>query len=251
MLKKRNKVNAFTSDAMYSTAKLEALIAEYFDNDLVDALAAEARKGRTLNIGTTNLDAERPVIWRITEIAASDHPQRLELIRKIVLASASIPAAFPPVAIEVEVNGQRFDELHVDGGAAAQAFLYPAAIDWASVLAKLASPGPPKVFVIRNSRLDPHAAVVDRKLLPIAGRSISSLIRTQGVGDLYRIFALAERDDLDFNLAYIPASFDEVPKEAFDVEWMRKLYRVGYEAGRTGYSWKQSPPLYGVDASTE
>lgn len=247
LIKKRNKVNAFTSDAMYSTDKLEGLIAKYFDEDLLEALAAEDRKGRLLNIGTTNLDVERPVIWRIARIAASDYPGRLELIRKIILASASIPAAFPPVTVDVEANGQIFDELHVDGGAAAQVFLYPAAIDWARVLEKLESPGPPKVFVIRNSRLDPHAAVVNRKLLPIAGRSISSLIRTQGVGDLYRIFALAERDNLDFNLAYIPASFDEAPEEVFDAEWMRKLFQLGYEAGKAGYPWKKSPPMYGVD----
>ena len=251
LIKKRNKINAFTSDAMYSTEKLEGLIAKYFDEDLLEALAAEDRKGRVLNIGTTNLDVERPVIWRIAAIAASDYPGRLELIRKIILASASIPAAFPPVTIDVEANGQIFDELHVDGGAAAQVFLYPAAIDWARVLEKLESPGPPKVFVIRNSRLDPHAAVVNRKLLPIAGRSISSLIRTQGVGDLYRIFALAERDNLDFNLAYIPASFDQAPEELFDVEWMRKLFQLGYEAGKAGFEWSKSPPMYGVSESTD
>ena len=105
--------------------------------------------------------------------------------------------------------------------------------------------------MIRNSRLDPHAAVVTRKLLPIAGRSISSLIRTQGVGDLYRIFALAERDNLEFNLAYIPASFDEAPEELFDVEWMRKLYKIGYEAGKAGYPWEKSPPMYGDSKSTD
>ena len=246
LVKKRNRLSAFTSDAMFNTNELQNLISKYFDEEILEALAAEDRKGRALNIGTTNLDVERPVIWRITKIAASDHPDRLELIRKIILASASIPAAFPPVTFEVEANGQSFDELHVDGGAASQVFLYPAAIDWARVLEKVESPGSPKVFVIRNSRLDPHAAIVNRKLLPIAGRSISSLIRTQGVGDLYRIFALAERDNLDFNLAYIPASFDDVPQELFDLDWMRKLYQVGYEAGKAGYPWKKSPPMYGV-----
>lgn len=246
LVKKRSKLSAFTSDAMFNTDKMKALIDKYFDEEILEALAAEDRKGRALNIGTTNLDVERPVIWRITHIAASDLPNRLELIRNIILASASIPGMFPPVTFEVEAAGQRYDELHVDGGAASQVFLYPAAIDWARVLEKAESPGPPKVFVLRNSRLDPHAAVVDRKLLPIAGRSISSLIRTQGVGDLYRIFALAERDNLDFNLAYIPASFDDVPKEAFDLEWMRKLYQLGYEAGKAGYNWKKTPPMYGI-----
>jgi predicted patatin/cPLA2 family phospholipase len=244
LLKKRSLLNTLTSDAMYSTDKFEALIAKYIDEEIVEAIAAEARKGRGLNIGTTNLDVERPVIWRVSVIAASDHPQRLEIIRKIILASASIPAAFPPVTFEVEANGQSYDELHVDGGTASQVFLYPAAIDWARVLEKLESPYAPKVFVIRNSRLDADAAVVHRKLLPIAHRSIASLIRTQGVGDLYRIFALAERDGLDFNLAFIPASFDEVPAELFDRAWMRKLYALGVEMGKGGYPWEKTPPAY-------
>jgi hypothetical protein len=245
LLKKRNAINTFTSDAMYSTKRFEELIARYYDEKVLEALAIEARKGRILNIGTTNLDVERPVIWRITAIAASDHPDRLDLIRKIILASASIPAAFPPVIIEVEANGQSYDELHVDGGTSTQVFLYPAAIDLARVLKRLESPAAPRVFVIRNSRLDPSAGIVNRKLLPIAGRSISALIRSQGVGDLYRIFALAERDNLDFNLAYIPATFEDIPDELFDSEWMKKLFALGYEMGKAGYPWAKAPPQYG------
>ena len=129
LLKKRNLLKAITMDALYSTKPLAALIARYFDEEVLEALAAEARKGRSLNIGTTNLDAERPVVWRVSAIAASDDPGRLELIRKIILASASIPVAFPPVAFEVEAGGQRYDELHADGGATTQVFLYPAQID--------------------------------------------------------------------------------------------------------------------------
>ena len=245
LLRKRWPITAFTGDAMYNTRKMAELIAEYYDDEVIEALAAEARKGRALNIGTTNLDVERPVIWRITTIAASDHPQKADLIRDIILASASIPAAFPPVAIQVEAAGQTYDELHVDGGTSSQVFLYPAAIRWDQVLDKVESPAPPKVFVIRNSRIDPHAAHVDRKLMPIASRSIGALIRSQGVGDLYRIFSMAERDGLGFNLAYIPASFDEVPDEIFDVEWMRRLFNLGYEMGKNGYPWEESPPQYG------
>ncbi len=247
LLKKRRPLNAFTSDAMYSTDRLAALIDRYYDEEILEALTTEARKGRVLNIGTTNLDIERPVIWRISEIAASDHPDRLDLIRKIILASTAIPVAFPPVPIEVEAQGKTYDELHVDGGTASQVFLYPTALEWSKVLEKLESPAPPKVYVIRNSRVDPFAAVVNRKLMPIANRSISALIRSQGVGDLYRIYSTAQRDGLDFNLAYIPATFDTVPGESFDVEWMQELFELGYQEGRKGYSWRKNPPQYSRD----
>ncbi len=59
-------------------------------------------------------------------------------------------------------------------------FLYPATIDWARVLEKLEVPGRPQVYVIGNFWLDPEAAAVERKLFPITGRTIGSLIRTQG-----------------------------------------------------------------------
>lgn len=247
LLKKRSPFNAFTSDAMYSTERFQELIARYYDEDVLEALAVEARKGRLLNIGTTNLDVGRPVIWRITAIAASDYPDRLNLIRQIILASASIPAAFPPVAIEVEANGELYDEIHVDGGTSSQVFLYPTALDVPRFLEKLASPTRPTVYIIRNSRLDPSAAIVDRKLLPIASHSISTLIRSQGVGDLYRIFALAERDNLDFNLAHIPAIFEDTPNELFDPVWMQKLFDLGYKMGKAGYPWKDAPPDYRED----
>lgn len=108
-----------------------------------------------MNVGTTNLDTLRPVIWNVARIAASGHPGALELIRKVLLASASIPIAFPPVRIEVEVDGLRYDELHVDGGASAQVFLYPAGIDWARVMELLDVKGRPNIYLIRNSRFVP------------------------------------------------------------------------------------------------
>ena len=105
---------------------------------LLKAIAAEwVSKGRPLSIGTTNLYALRPVIWRIATIAASGHANALTLARKILLASTSLPIAFPPVHIQVEVGSTRYKEMHVDGGAAAQLFLYPTAIDWRQVLKKL------------------------------------------------------------------------------------------------------------------
>ncbi len=81
-------------------------------------------KGRLLLIGTTDLDARRPVIWNMGAIASSGSPESLGLFRKILLASAAVPGAFPPVMIDVEVDGQQYQEMHVDGGAMAQVFLY-------------------------------------------------------------------------------------------------------------------------------
>ena len=241
LLKKRSKLSVVTNDAVMGTERMAALLARYIDEDVLEAIAAEGRRGRSLMIATTNLDAQRPVLWRIHTIAMSGQPGALDLIRQIVLASASIPAAFPPVAIEVEANGQRFDELHVDGGTSSQVVLYPPNLDWSRVLKKLEVPTAPDVYVIRNARLDVAGAAVNRRVFPIAGRSINSLIRTQGIGDLFRIYTLAARDGLNFNLAFIPEDFDEMPTEQFDPVWMRKLFDRGFEMGKAGYEWSKVP----------
>src|SRR6185369_7995617 len=89
------------------------------------AIAREYQKGRLLLIGTTDLDAQRPCLWNIGAIAASGNPGAPDLIRKILRASSAIPGAFQPVLIDVEAGGKNFQEMHVDGGAIAQMFLYP------------------------------------------------------------------------------------------------------------------------------
>ena len=98
------------------------------------------------------------------------------------------------------------------------------------------------MYIIRNSRLDPRWKEITNKSVPIAGRSLATLIRMQGAGDLYRIFLLARRDGLDFNLAYIPHDFNEPQKEAFDPEYMQGLFDLGYRMGRGGYPWIKAPP---------
>ena len=242
VFKERRLIRGLRSDAMASTEPLQALIAKYVDEEVMEKIAAAHRDGRSLNIGTANLDSMRPVIWRLGPIANSGHPRALELIRKILLASASIPVAFPPVLIDVTVNGEHYDELHVDGGTASQVFLYPVGVDFDHVLEKMKVPGRPKVYIIRNSRLDPMYEQVDNKLFPIAGRSLESIIRTQGIGDLYRIFVETCRDGLDFNLAYIPRDFTEKSKEEFDTEYMQKLFYLAFRRAKDGYPWEKMPP---------
>jgi len=242
VFEKRRTIRGLRSDAMASTVPLQHLIEKYVDQEVVDRIAEEYRKGRMLNIGTADLDAMRPVVWRIGAIANSGHPRALDLIRRILLASASIPGAFPPVLIQVEVSGERFDELHVDGGTASQVFLYPAGLDWDAIVKKLHVQGRPKVYVIRNSRLEPPYEQVKNKLFPIAKRSIDSLVRTQGIGDLYRIYLQTCRDGLEFNLASIPPDFDAHSDGLLDPEYMRQLFETAFELAKAGYPWEKMPP---------
>jgi len=240
--RKRNLVAAAFSDSMVDSAPLREMIRSYITADIIKAIGREHVRGRRLYVGTVNLDAGRSVIWSIGAIAASDHPGKEELIRDVLRASASIPIAFPPVVIPVEADGRAFDEMHVDGGTGSQVFVYPAAVDWKEITGKLKVRGRPGVYVIRNSFLDPDYRGVKRGILSIGIRTIDSLIRTQGIGDLYQIYTLCARDGNEFNLAYIPSSFTEEPNESFDPDYMRKLFDLGYRMAVEGYPWEKTPP---------
>ena len=242
LARKKAILSVVTSDSALDTGPLKKLIARYVDAKVISAIAAEYRKGRRLWIGTTNLDAGRPVLWNIGEIASSSDPRAPGLIHDILLASASIPGAFPPVEINVQVNGKSFDEMHVDGGVTQQVFFYPPAIDWKKVLKMLKVPGKPDVYVIRNAFVDPNYEPTKKKLIPISGRSISALIRTQGIGDMYRIYSTAVRDGLSYHETNIPDDFNVKSDEMFDPVYMRKLYDLGYELGKSGKAWQSKPP---------
>jgi hypothetical protein len=235
---------ALFGDGLADTRPLYETMSQVVDRPLLDAIAAEYAKGRILLIGTTNLDTLEPVIWNMTAIAASKDPHAIELFRKVILASASIPAAFPPTMIDEVVDGVHYQEMHVDGGTIAQVFLYPPSFNLAKVSAEAGVTRQRTLYIIRNARLDSDWISVKRSTIPIAGRAILSLMQTQGVGDLYRIFVTTNRDGIDYNLAYIPATFKVPHTKDFDPAFMRPLFSTGEEMAAKGFPWKKSPPGY-------
>jgi len=230
------------SDSAADNTPLKNMVARYMTDRLLADIAREHAKGRRLLIGTTNLDAERPVIWDIGAIATSRDPDRKLLIRDILVASASIPAVFPPVRLNVVADGRRYDELHVDGGTSNQAFLFPSNFT-AEMADRLVGRQPKRtLYVIRNGKVGPEWSAVKPRIAAIAGKSLSSLIKTQGIGDLYRMYANAERDRIDYNAIWVPEDFALAEKEPFDPVYMRALFKLGYGMGRNGIPWSKHPP---------
>ena len=226
-------------DSVADNTPLLRMLEEYVDDEMIAAIAREYRKGRSLFIGTTNLDAGRGVIWNIGRIADTGHPDVRELIHQIMLASAAIPGVFPPAYIKVQSpDGTIYDEMHVDGGTSSQMFLYPARLNWAELVQILQVEGVPTAYVIRNSSLESQYKPVRARLTDIAGKSVSTLIRTQGVGDAFRIAALANRDGVDLNLTWIPAEAPKNPgSEIFDSQYMTGLFEYGYQRAIDGSVW--------------
>ncbi|HTY40841.1 MAG TPA: patatin-like phospholipase family protein [Thermoanaerobaculia bacterium] len=236
-------LSALFGDAMADTTPLAHLVEKAVTAEMLGRIAEEYAKGRILLIGTTNLDARRAVIWNVTRIAASGRPDALALVHKILLASAAIPGTFPPVMIEVEEDGRRYEEMHVDGGTANQVFVYPAASDLARLSAENDATRKRTLYIIRNARLDPEWAQVDRRTLPIAMRAITCLIQYQGIGDLYRIYTITRRDHVDYRLAYIPATFMTPHTTDFDTAYMKSLYGLAFQMAAEGHEWETHPPV--------
>jgi predicted patatin/cPLA2 family phospholipase len=242
---------AVAGDAIADSAPLRRMIARYLDQEMVQRIAEEYGKGRLLLILTTNLDQGRPVIWNIGAIAASNNPRAQDLIVDILLASASIPAVFPPVMLDVTVDGARHQEMHVDGGTIAQAFLYPPSISLRSAAARagvdekaLRVSRKRTAYVIRNGRFTRPEESVELQTIAIAKEALATMTASSGVNDTYRMYLLARRDGVDFNLASIGDDFNVAYKGPFNREYMQTLFAYGYQKGRAGYPWQKLPPGY-------
>lgn len=239
------RVNLGQGDAMTDTAPLFELISRFVDARFLEAVAAAHADGRRLYIGTTNLDAQRLVVWNMGAIASQGGPQSLDLFRKVMLASSSIPVLFPPVLIDVETDGRGYDEMHVDGGVVTQVFFYGFTLDLDSAVRE-AKPKRPRskgrIYILRNDFLKARPSITERKLLDITGRSLDTFVRAMSWGDLYRVYAVTLKQDIDFNFAVIPGEFEWQGEEMFDTAEMNRLYELGYQLARDGYAWTKAPP---------
>ena len=240
-------LGALFGESLLNNSPLRKLLDKYVTDQVIKDIATEYARGRLLLIGTTNLDEGRGVIWNIGNIATKGTPEAYELIRRILVASAAIPAAFPPMMIDVTADGKPYQEMHVDGGACAQVFLYPPSMDLKKDAAAMGITRDRVAWVIRNSRLDPHWQEVERRTLSIAARAVDCLIQTQGVGDLYQIFLITRRDGVKFNLAFIPESFKEQPNQDFDPPYMTKLFNTGERDLKENKAWHNLPPSFTLD----
>ena len=244
VLKKRLVAGFNAGDSVSDHAPLRNIIKSYLTEKEVELIAVEHALGRRLFVGTTHLDMQRPVIWDLGAIASSGHPNARDLILDVLLASAAIPGAFPPVYFEVEHGDETYDELHVDGGVTTQVFISPVAFKMEQALHDAGLHGQAHIYLIRNSQLAPEIAHVKPKTVPILTQSLSTLLRAQGLGDMYRIYQDALLNNMEYNSAHIPDDFRAEPDEPFDIDYMTELFMLGYEKAKRGYPWDKQPPEF-------
>jgi predicted acylesterase/phospholipase RssA len=232
-----------SGESLADTGPLARLIAKHVDAEFLRQVAQAHARGRRLYAGTVDLDSQRFVVWNMGRIAAYGNDEALDLFRKVVLASASIPVAFPPVFFDVEVQGQRYDEMHVDGAVAANVF-YNGGVFSAAEARQRAGIGIGRedIYVIHNGQLGPVAQVTPRTLRGIAVRVLESAGKAAVVGDLWRIHAAALHEQAGFHWVTLPDGVELTGTEVFDPVKMQQLYDIGYRAAQAEKVWKTIPP---------
>jgi len=244
----RQLISMLWEESVADNKPLKDLVTAYMTPEVLDAIAVEHAKGRRLYVASTNMDREEPVIWDMGAIASSRNPASLELFRSVLVASASIPAIFPPTLVKVNLDGRQYDEMHCDGGVFFQSFFVGAVVDLPALIRE-AHPGYSgrviqDLYVIRNGSTTPNHKQIPRGLRSISGRAVATMLKVSGINDLYRLFLSTEHDGVGFYYVALPADYVRSTDEEFNEAEMNRQYQLGYQLGATGIPWRRSPPGY-------
>ncbi|MCS3503115.1 putative patatin/cPLA2 family phospholipase [Bradyrhizobium japonicum] len=224
---------------LFGNTRLRELVARYVGPEIMAQVARENARGRKLLVVTTDLDTQRTAIWDMGKIAAVGTPEALKLFRDVMAASASIPLVFPPIMIDAEGQGRRFQEMHVDGGVTAPVLTLPEAL-----LSQDRLPGNARmnIYILVNKKIERNFELVSNSTIDVASRSLSSITQSQTRSIIFSTYDFAKRNNLGFHLSYIARDYPAPPSEGFDTAYMRALYQYGYEKAASGQAWTSKLP---------
>lgn len=212
-------------------------LAEMIDRNLNDQafadLCAAHRAGRRLFISTVNLTTQRAVIWDVGALATSGRPDARQLVHKVLLAACTIPGFMPPVEFDIELNGVRYKELHVDAGNVIQAFI------------RTANGLPPtsNVYVLNAGKIYRDPLDEKPRFLRVLGASVSNTMYALFREDTVKLYALCAVTGAHFHLVAMPTDVKVRPGSmTFNQEEMQLLFRVGRQQAVNGIPWRRTPP---------
>ncbi|SMX60521.1 putative alpha-beta hydrolase superfamily patatin-like phospholipase domain [Bradyrhizobium sp. ORS 285] len=237
-----NALGALFGSSVFDGQPLRDAIAHYTTPELLEAIAREHARGRRLFVVTTDLDAARPVLWNMGEIASARTPRSLQLFRQVLTASASVPVAFPPALIAASSDGKPIEEMHVDGGVSTQVFTFPDRLLMQTGSSQRLA-AKPAIYIIMNGRTSPDFQPVENSTKAIAIRSLDMKSKREIQSYLSATYQFARRNGMAFNMTAIDQSVPESQGIGFDTDYMRTLYALGYDSARSGRFWTQTPPV--------
>jgi hypothetical protein len=224
-----------THESFLDTWPLRRLLEKRVTPELIAAVAAEHKKGRRLWVVTTNADAGRRVIWDMGAIAEKGDEAATKLFREVLLASSAIPGFFTPVLIDVEANGKKFQEMHIDGSVTSPFFVGPEALLEPGSKLKLPAS---ELYIILNGRLSPDFYPPERSTVQILSRLISVVLRASLRAESMLFAANAQRLGIPMYVAQVADSFNFPSYGLFDEKYMNALYEHGVERAKNGTAFE-------------
>ncbi len=226
-----------------SSKPLQEMIASMITPEVMALIAREHQKGRRLLMATTYLDEQKFVVWDIGAIAASGNAGSLALIQNIMLASAAIPVAFPPVMINVEYDGEIFDEMHVDGS------VFSSTVGIELLQGEILDQMTPKrnLYYVINWPINSVFQPVKPRITHIGFYTFAAMLKNQHRWDLFRCSFTADLAKFHFHYHTVPDYFPNKEGLPFDSEYMNQLYDNGFKLGANPQGWMDLSPLKGIE----
>jgi hypothetical protein len=228
-----------TPESLTDNWPLADLITKRVTPQLLSDIAQEHKKGRRLFVATTSLDTGRQVVWNMGLIAAYGTEQSQKLFRQILLASSALPAIFPPVYFDVEADGKKFKEMHVDGGVNGPLFFGPEAYLNPDEYRRMPAT---EVFAILNGTPNPDFAPPSRMTSGILGRAFSIALKRGARIQIALAYQATQHNNIPFHLAMVDGGFTGVSTGLFEKAYMQALYNYGIARGEKADRFKNLAP---------
>ncbi|MGH9521671.1 MAG: patatin-like phospholipase family protein [Terriglobales bacterium] len=227
---------------------LAALVDRYVTPQMVQALARASAKGGLLIVATMDLDAGQTVFWDLGRIAEQGGPPALQLIRRVLIASASVPGVFPPVMINVEQANRMFEEMHVDDAAAEPLFFIP---DLAAILPGSLSPlAGGRLYLIVNGPLRMPAGKTPLRSIAILRRTIGATLQSGTKSAVEIAYTFAHEHQMRIAMTEIPNAYPYDGPLDFNAKKMRALFGYGERCAFAGQLWSDPLEVLNRAAST-
>jgi predicted acylesterase/phospholipase RssA len=232
-------LGAVFGSSVYEGAPLAKLIDHYVSDELLQAVAAEAAKGRLLLVATTNVDSGEPVIWDLGSIARYGGANAHDLFRDVLVASASVPGMFPPVVMHVHKEGQTYDEAHVDGAVTLPFFVAP---EFAAAAQDAAPLRHTSVFVLIDGSIDELPQATRLRTQAIISRSVSTGLHRMMRTTLELVGTTAAAHGVRVEYAAVPAAYPQHGAFDFSAANMRPLFQYAAACAANAHLWTEWTP---------
>ncbi len=228
-------LGALFGSSLYRGTPLRHLVDSYLSDEMIQAVAREADRGRLLLVATTDVATGEPVVWDLGSIAKNGGPNARTLFRDVLVASASVPGMFPPVVIRVRGDGAPHDEAHVDGAATMPFFVPPAFLEVPPK--RIDGTHPPAVYVIIDGPLSEGPRTTRLTARAILSRSIHAGLDHLLLTTLELTAATAQLQGATLQYSAVPGAYPPLDPFDFRAATLRPLFRYADECAQTGRLW--------------